>query len=473
VRAAWTLLAVVALFTSCATPGPLSPNPTPTPSPFRASIAAGQSYALSGQRTAAEAAFREAARLQALDPQPYLLLAQLYHDWHRPQLGLEALVSAEERGAPAAELDPLRAALHSDLGNWTEVLQHGQAALSHSPGDVATRHLVAQAHVARNRASQALIQYQEILEGAPGDPLARERQAVLLAIIDPAQAPAYLRSADGPLAADLVAVLAHSHNNAAHRLAWIGQACLAHGEPALAVLALQRAVTRSPAYADAHTLLGQALDHLSRPVEATGHLETAVRLAPDSALAQSLLGIHHLRQGDAMAARPFLERACQLDPGNAGFAVLLARAYGDMGQYAAAETWLREGTRLAGDDTAIWESVARFYLKHGFADSERGLGAARTLAELAPQSARAADLLGWACFLAGEEAQAEEALLRAIDMDPNLASAHYHLGQFYAYRGQYEEARAALGRALDQRVEPAMRDEIEAALSQLEGPPPE
>ncbi|MDY7079983.1 MAG: hypothetical protein SXV54_24140, partial [Chloroflexota bacterium] len=43
----------------------------------------GDEHAARAERTAAVAAFREAARLRPSDPEPYLRLAQVYLDWGR------------------------------------------------------------------------------------------------------------------------------------------------------------------------------------------------------------------------------------------------------------------------------------------------------------------------------------------------------------------------------------------------------
>ena len=66
-----------------------------------------------------------------------------------------------------------------------------------------------------------------------------------------------------------------------------------------------------------------------------------------------------------------------------------------------------------------------------------------------PSEPRAHDLLGWAYFLAGLPAEGEQALLQALELDPELASAHFHLGSLYARTGRVELARRHLQRAVD------------------------
>jgi Flp pilus assembly protein TadD len=230
---------------------------------------------------------------------------------------------------------------------------------------------------------------------------------------------------------------------------------------------LEQAVVDNPDYADAHALLGQALDQLDRPQQALDHLEAALALTPDSALCRSLLGLHYLQVGDPAAARPHLEAAYDLDPDNPVFSLHLASMYAGLGQYTVAEVWLREATRLAPEDALVWEAVARFYLERGLVEGQAGLEAAQALAELEPQDGLVLDLLGWAHFLKGNSTEAEEHLLEAIELDPALPSAHYHLGQVYAYLGRAEEARAVLTRALDLNTDPALRGQIEQLLLAL------
>ncbi len=456
----------VLLFTACVAHPPAVPSPAiPTTGPFPVLLALGDARAATGQRTAAEDAYRQAAAARPSDPAPALRLALLYVEWNRPAEGLAALDEARQRGAAAAQVEPLLSALYAAQGDWTAVVEHGTAALVLDPTDAAAHHLLAQAYVNLGRADEAQAAYQALVAADPTDSLAHERLGGLLALSDPAAARPHLQAAATPLAADLLAVLDNAGDVPAYRLARIGQACLEHGEPGLAALALRRAVVLNPAYADGHALLGQALDALGDPAAAQEHLETAARLAPDAVLARSLLGLHYLRQGNPTAARPHLESAYTLDPQNPAFSLYLATLYAALGQYAAADIWWDEATRLAAQDPLIWEAMARFYLERGITSGQRGWLAAHTLASLAPQSGVAHDLLGWAHALAGRYDEAQDELLRALELDPSLVSAYDHLGQLYTLQGRYEEARVAFTRALDANTDPALRSEIEDRLS--------
>jgi tetratricopeptide (TPR) repeat protein len=465
--AAFSLVGLCLWLTACAPPTP-SPIVTPDLSSW---LAAGDAAAADGARTAAVSAYEQAAALAPDAPTPYLRLARLYLDWNRPQEGLAAVAEAAERGAADADVEPLRAALYAAAGDWEETARHAEAALALAPDDAATHALVAQAYLNLGRATEAETAYRAILTADPQSSLAHERLGALLAISEPAGAGGHLEAAGTPLATALLDTLEQSAgSDPAYRLTLIGQTCLDHGVPALAALALAQAATANPEYADAQALWGLALDQMGRTEEALPHLEAAVQAAPDSARARSLLGIHLLSAHEPEAARPHLEAAHEADPQNPAFCLYLAYLYADLGGYEVARVWLEEATRLAPQEPAIWERVARFYAERGL--GAQGLRAAHNLVALAPESAKAHDLLGWTLFLTGEVEHAEAELGEALAREPCLATAQYHLGEIYAYRSQSAAARAALTRALDCNTDPTLRAEIEEALLRLDCPAP-
>ncbi|MGQ9522232.1 MAG: tetratricopeptide repeat protein [Anaerolineae bacterium] len=453
----------LALLAACGAPPTLpATSPPATRDPFPALLALGDAHAEGRERSAAEMAYRQAADARPESPAPYLRLARLYRDWNRPQEGLDALDRAEARGADPGEVAVLRAALYAAQGDWEQAVAEGERALA-LRSDPETLHLVARGDLYLGRAGAARAAYQTLTERDPADTAARERLGFLLALEDPAAARPHLHAADTPFAGDLLAAL--EEKEPAARLARMGRVALAHREPALAVLALERATARFPHFADAHALLGHALDGTGRPEAARVHLETAARLAPDSPLARSLLGLHYLSRGDPVAARPHLEAAYDLDSQNPAFALYLGFLYADLGQYAVADIWLAEATRLAPDDPAIWEAVARFYLDR-FPGDKRGVTAARALVRLAPDSAPAHALLGRALLFAEDNAEAEEMLRKALELAPDLAVAHYDLGRWYLLQGRREAARAEFTRALDLNTDPTLRGEIEEIIQE-------
>ena len=454
-------LLLLAHLAACGAPTALpATRPPATLDPFLVLLALGDARAERWERSAAETAYRQATDARPESPVPYLRLARLYRDWNRPREGLDALDEAEAQGADPWEVAALRATLYAAQGNWEQAVVKGEQALV-LRSDSDTLRLVARGYLWLEREKAAQTAYQTLAERDPADAEARERLGFLLALEDSAAAWPHLSAADTPFAQDLLAAL--EEKEPAARLTRMGQVALAHGEPALAALALRRAIALSPAFADAHALLGYALDRTGHPEAARAHLETAARLAPDSPLARSLLGLHWLNRGDPPAARPHLEAAYDLDPQNPAFALYLAFLYAALGQYAVADIWLAEATRLAPEDPAIWEPVACFYLDR-FPGDARGVVATRALVRLTPEAASAHALLGRALLFAEDYPGAEEALRKALELAPDLAVAHYDLGRLYALRGQRAPARAEFTRALDLNTDPGLREEIEEAL---------
>ena len=87
---------------------------------------------------------------------------------------------------------------------------------------------------------------------------------------------------------------------------------------------------------------------------------------------------------------------------------------------------------------------------------------------LAPDDARTHDLLGWAYYLAGRPLEGRQALGRALVQDPDLVSAHFHLGILHASAGQTELARQHLQRAADLDTSGYYRDRAQVLMSDLE-----
>ncbi|MFN2184986.1 MAG: tetratricopeptide repeat protein, partial [Anaerolineae bacterium] len=78
------------------------------------------------------------------------------------------------------------------------------------------------------------------------------------------------------------------------------------------------------------------------------------------------------------------------------------------------------------------------------------------------------DLLGWAYHLSGQQDEAISTLREALDRDPGLVSAQFHLGSLYAGAGQVELARQHLQRAIDLDTGGYYRERAELILKDLE-----
>lgn len=413
----------------------------------------GDDHARRAERTAAVEAYRAATRLKPSEPAPYLRLARVYLEWGKTDEALNALSTAEELGVTetdAVHLERLWIGAHAARSDWPAVLEHAQAALALLPDDPVARHALARAYVEMQQWDGARAEYTAMLRADPADAVAHERLGALLAGDDP-MAVQHLLAASTDLAGGLLAALQESAaaDDPAYTAALVGRVLFEEAEWALAVRHFGRAVQHNPQYADAHAYLGCALTWLDRPVEAGTHLRQAVSLAPDSVVARIFMGMYYERQGDLAAARREYEAAYDIDPENPAVCVEIGQTWAAERRYVAAEIWLLEAVSLEPGDAALWEILARFYLEHTITAQGAGVAAAERMLELAPEDARAHDLRGWAALQVGDTDTAHDSLHRAISLDPTLASAYYHLGLLWSAQGQDREAREAFVRALD------------------------
>ncbi len=446
-----------------------------TRTPYADLIRRGDALAEQTHRTAAVAAYRAAAQLRPTDPLPYVQQAQVYLDWGRPDAALDALAEAEQLGADDLLLARLRMRAHIARAAWPAVIEEARRQL---PGDGEARLAMANAYVQMRDWDAARREYEALLLQAESDSrvaqIAHERLGALLTGRDPA-ALDHLFAAQTDLARQLLDVLLTKAvaDDPAYTDALLGRTLLASGEWALASRCLERAVEIAPHYADAHAHLGHALDQMGRAQQARAHLTRAVALAPDSVPARTFLGLHYDQQGDHAAARAEYEAAYDLDPQSAALCVEIGQTWIAENRYNIAEIWLREAVNLHPDDPTYWEILTRFYLTHQFTLEDRGTDAAETLLVLAPESATAHELRGWAALQADDYEAAEDFLQQALALDPLLASAYYRLGLLHQARGAGEgavgaAAREAFIRALDLDTSGVLRPHIERALNEFD-----
>lgn len=434
----------------------------PAQTPYLDLLRLGDARAANTERSGAVAAYREAAHLQPDDPEPYLRLARLYLDWGRSDDALTALAEAPPLSSPpqaggSETVERLHVSIHTARADWPAVVEHTRRLLTLAPADRDARHALARAYLELQEWDAAQAEYEKLLTLDPADQAAHERLGALLLGDDPAAAIQHLYGAQTEehsrqsLADRLLAALqkASAADDLAYTCALQGLALFEAQEWSLAARQFERALSHDPDYADAHAYLGHALDQMGRPVEALPHLQQAVALAPDSVAARLFLGLHYDRLGNSAAARAEYEAAYDLDPDNPAICVEIGQTWAVEGRYTAAEIWLKEAVSLQPDDPALWESLARFYLDHNITADGQATEATAELARLSPDDAHVRDLQGWAALQVGDFVAARSSLQEALALDPTLASAHYHLGRLWDAQGERKKAQEAYLRALD------------------------
>jgi Flp pilus assembly protein TadD len=225
-----------------------------------------------------------------------------------------------------------------------------------------------------------------------------------------------------------------------------GEELLSLGEPALAEVALRRAIERNPDYGEAYALLGAAQEAAGENPEDS--YKRGVALAPSSTLACLLYGSWLHRSGDLSGARWWLLQAWKAAPGDSNIASELSQVDFLLGNVADAEGWVIQTITLHPKEPEAWIALARFYIENDYRVEDSGIPAARQAVILAPVNDRALDILGLGWFKLGDFSTAERFFLRALEQNPDSAAAHLHLGMCLQQEGRTAEAKTELESAL-------------------------
>jgi tetratricopeptide (TPR) repeat protein len=451
-------------------------------------------------RQATEAAYQRAIERRSLDPQPWRYLGDHYAAWGRQEDAAHAYGQALLRGDEAADFDRSLAQLFTILRDSRQALHHWSEYLVRRPDDRIARLALAWTAIQLANWERARAELEHLLADDPDDTMVHAWLGLLLIGPDPTAGLQHLEyAANDPVMAGFLAPvfvaerLSAAVDSPAYRSALLGISFLnldvsvLHrvAEPelselghstedtlrktttTLALRSLLATVSRNPGYADAYAYLGQALDQLGWSNWAHDSLQYALELAARSPVAQTLMGLYWDRHGSPALARHYYEMAYSQDQDNASLGLEIAMTYLVEGEYTAAETWLLFVADIAPDDPRIWETLAQCYVDMGIDVGQSGLAAVRHLLELAPNNARAHDLMGWVYFLTGDDALAAESLDQALALDPGLASAYYHMGRLYARQGRYVEASQNYGQAAGYDVAGQLTAQLERAWDEL------
>jgi tetratricopeptide (TPR) repeat protein len=442
---------------------------TPYPRAFTEAMRQAETHRTAGEYSAALAAYQEAARHDPESPLPWLRAGQVLLAQHRYLQATVAFREAERLGEEVAATMGLGES-YAGRGDWAAAIQTWLRAQAQAPDDARVRVALGRGALAQGQFAQAeqyLAQALELEAAAPEAQAAHALMGRLLAANDPEGAALHLRQAGD---ADMLAVLraAQAEANPLRRTLTLGAAFLQRGELLLARRAFERAVDQAPAAAEPLAYLAHALDRLGETVLAGELLAQALDLDPESVLAHYFLASHHRQVGNVERAMETLWQALLLDPENAALHVEMGEAFVALGDYGQAEEWYLGAVEAAPDEVEFQRLLAHFYLDHLYRIEEGGLPAAQAIVGLAPGDARAQDLLGWAFHLAGKPVEGSEVLLLALALDPDLVSAHFHLGSLYLSTGRSELARQYLRRAADLDTGGYYRQRAEMLLSELD-----
>jgi len=213
-----------------------------------------------------------------------------------------------------------------------------------------------------------------------------------------------------------------------------------------AVRLFGESVGADPAYLPARVGLAEAL---WRSGEAERALETArsvVEADPASALARRVRGRILFETGDVEAAEAELRLALELDPGDVEVSRLLSEAQRRLGRADDAVATLSRAAELHPGDWSAHRNLGMYLYQLGRME-EASVVCQRMLA-LTPGNARGKSTLGGIYFYLGRNADAIDAYLESIEIEPNHR-AFSNIASVYMAERRWEDAATNLEAALE------------------------
>ncbi len=224
----------------------------------------------------------------------------------------------------------------------------------------------------------------------------------------------------------------------------------------LAQAAFEQAIQADKNNAEAWAWLGEAYQQAGEGArvepsrnEAFTSLERALSLNPNSAVVRGLRGLYFQRVGNNRAALAEFQAAAKLQPDDPALYVPIGESFSKLGDMIRALEAYQYAVALAPDDANYWRLLAQFCAQNNININEVGIPAAQRAVVIKPDDSGLQDLLGWLLLLDARYPEAERHLLRALELDSQNASAHFHLGMLYLQLEDRDAAQAQLVSARD------------------------
>lgn len=337
-----------------------------------------------------------------------------------------------------------------EIGQKRRALAVWESVAAQIGDNVAVFERLYQAYREQEDYSRAVDALRQIARLDPQNAAVQYDLGVLLAAQEPQAALAHLLQAvelDASLAETVSAledklVISVNGADAAYVFLNAGRALGFVGEWNLAVEAFERAVQENSAYAEAWAFLGEA--QAQTGADGRDALETAFGLNPESLTVNTLFALYWKRAQQYDRALVYAEVALGLDPENPALNAEIASVYDGLGDVNAALEYYYRATQLDPQRASYWHLLARYALNNEIQIREIGISAAQQALLLDENDPIALDLLGYAHYLLNDFSTAERYLQRAIVIQPDYASAHFHLALVYLLDGKPDLAYESL-----------------------------
>lgn len=230
---------------------------------------------------------------------------------------------------------------------------------------------------------------------------------------------------------------------------WLGELAESQGELDEAIRLAQRALELDPHNVDYRYLLGSLLNRTGQAEEAVPLLTQVVQRRPWHEGATYNLGQALLRTGQREQGQFFLGRVDTLQALEAEVAEAQAAAY------------------QQPENRHRWLELADLLLGSGRLDE--AMNALSVAQYLAPDDLAVQNDMANLVLAMGDTTQALQRFQAIVQQDPTFADGWFNLGVVYAMAGDFEAARAAWNRTLEQAPE---HPEARAYLQRLDASPP-
>lgn len=226
-----------------------------------------------------------------------------------------------------------------------------------------------------------------------------------------------------------------------------GDAYLAHGKTAEAIIEYRNAIQQDPAFAEARLKLSDAYLRAGDRAGAIGELIRAADLLPEDGALQIRAGRQLLLAGQYDTARARAEKALAIDPKNVDALVLRANALAGLRDLDGAVTEIEAA--LAVDPTLLsgYTTLGAVQMVRGQRDEAEA--AFKKAVETAPHSAEAHLALANYYLAVRQAAGAETELKAVLAIDPAHTLAARALAYFYVGSGRAELAEPYLKTVAD------------------------
>ena len=244
-------------------------------------------------------------------------------------------------------------------------------------------------------------------------------------------------------------------------------AALRAGDFAAAEAAARQLIAEQPADAQAHHLLGLALQQRGDLAGAGAAFERASQLGPERAdfhVSRAMVA-SQLRRHDA--ARDALNEAVKQDPNQLMAYISLAHMALAASDLAQAEQHLRFAERINPEHPHVLTVRGQMLLAQG--DGQGALAALSRAGQAAPEDAMVQGTLGLALLGQRHFAFAEQALRNALQANDNARGLRYALVQALLAQGRNDEAGKEIETLLAQKADDPQAMTLKGQLATLRG----